>query len=168
MDKYIANVAGTLTEKAALASSAGAGDSGKIPGLDGAGRLDATFMPVGTDIEIQNLVATEALNAGDFVNVWTSTGAKVRKADASTSGKKADGFVLAAVSNGGTAAVYLAGINTSVTSVTAGAEVYLSDTTPGGFVTTAPAGTGKTVQKIGVGLSTTAIDFKPVTVVVLA
>ena len=47
MAEYIANVSGTLTEVSGLASSAGAGDAGKIPQLDAAGRIDASMMPVG-------------------------------------------------------------------------------------------------------------------------
>jgi hypothetical protein len=51
MAKYIANVTGQLTEIAGISTSAGAGDAGKIPQLDGTGRLDATLMPVGLGAE---------------------------------------------------------------------------------------------------------------------
>ena len=105
MAKYIANVSGTLTEVSGLASSAGAGDAGKIPQLDAAGRIDASMMPVGIGADTAAITASEALSAGDLVNVWNSGGPKVRKADATTAGKRAHGFVLSAVANGATATV---------------------------------------------------------------
>ena len=88
-DKYIYNNSGTLTEKAAIISSAGAGDSGKIIALDAAGRIDNSMMPVGIGTDSGAVTASENLSAGDFVNIWNSTGAKVRKADATTAGKRA-------------------------------------------------------------------------------
>src|SRR5258708_22967676 len=114
-DKYLYNNAGQTTEKAAIQTSAGAGDAGKIPAVDAAGRLDTSFMPVGIAADTQAITASEALAAGDLVNVWNSTGAKVRKADATTSGKEAHGFVLAAVSSSATATVYFEGTNTGCT-----------------------------------------------------
>src|SRR5512143_1765954 len=95
-DKYLYNNVGALTEKAAIQSSAGAGDAGKIPALDAAGRLDNSMMPVGLGAETDVITTSEALSAGDFVNIWASTGTKVRKADATTAGKEAHGFVLSA------------------------------------------------------------------------
>ena len=41
------------------------------------------------------VTTSEALAAGDLVNIWNSSGAKARKADATTAGKEAHGFVLA-------------------------------------------------------------------------
>lgn len=167
-DKYLYNNAGTTTEKAAIQTSAGAGDAGKIPAVDAAGKLDTSFMPVGIAAATAVVTASEALAAGDFVNIWNSTGAKARKADASTSGKEAHGFVLAAVSNGAAATVYFPGEeNTQVSGATPGV-VYLSDATPGGFTSTAPSGTGKTVQRLGIAVSATEIIFEPTTLVVLA
>lgn len=166
-DKYLYNNTGSITEKAAIQTSAGAGDSGKIPAVDSTGKLDTSFMPVGIGPSTEAITASEALAAGDFVNIWNSTGAKVRKADASTSGKEAHGFVLAAVSSSGTATVYFRGTNTQVTGVTAGV-VFLSAATPGGFTSTAPSGTGQTVQRIGVGTSTTTINAHSGTPIVLA
>lgn len=157
-DKYVYNNAGTLTEREATVSSAGAGDAGKIPALDSSGRLASNLMPVGIGADTAIITASEALAAGDFVNVWNSTGAKARKADASTSGKEAHGFVLAAVSNGQPATVYFEGTNTQITGATAGV-VYLSASTAGQSTATAPSGTGQVVQRLGVAVSTTAINF---------
>ena len=86
-NKYLTQVGGVLTEVASNQSSAGASDAGKIPALDPTGRLDATMMPVGSGSEIDVVVTSEALAAGDFVNLWASTGVKARKADATVAGK---------------------------------------------------------------------------------
>lgn len=139
-------------------TSAGAGDTGKIPALDASGRLDTTFMPVGIGADTATITASEALSAGDFVNIHNSTGAKVRKADATTAGKEAHGFVLSAVSSLAAATVYFEGTNTAVTGQTPGV-VFLS-TTAGGSTSTAPSGSGNIVQRIGFATSATSINFQ--------
>lgn len=164
---YINTTTGDFTERAAVTSSAGAGDAGKIPGLDGTGKLDTSFMPVGIGADTQAITTSEALAAGDLVNVWSSTGAKARKADATAAGKKARGFVLASVISGGTATVYFEGTITGLTGLTAGAEYFLS-TTAGTPTATPPTGSGNVIQSIGVATSTTTINFEPGPVVVLA
>lgn len=140
-------------------SSAGAGDSGKIPALDAAGRLDSTFMPVGIGADTASITTSEALAAGDFVNIWDSSGPKVRKADATTTGKEAHGFVLAGFGSAVSATVYFEGTNTGVTGATPG-PVFLS-TTAGLSTSTAPSTAGNVVQKLGVAISTTAVNFEP-------
>jgi hypothetical protein len=147
-------------------SSAGAGDSGKLPALDAAGRLDPTFMPVGVGADTASITTSEALAAGDFVNVWNSTGAKVRKADATTAGKHAMGFVLAAFGSAVSATVYFEGTNTAVTGQTPG-DVFLA-TTAGGATATAPSASGNVVQSIGFATSPTAVNFqaaRPITLI---
>lgn len=167
-DKFIYNNAGVLTEKAALQSSAGAGDAGKIPALDATGKLDNTLMPVGIGTESDIIVASEALAAGDFVNIWSSTGVKVRKADATTAGKEANGFVLAAVTLGGNATVYrISQTNTQLTGMTPGAKQYLA-TTAGGRTETAPSATGNAVQFLGYAKSATELIFAPNDPIILA
>lgn len=167
-DKYIFNNSGVLTEKAGLVTSAGAGDAGKIPALDSGGKLDNSLLPTGVGAETAVVSASEALSAGDFVNIWSSAGAfKARRADGSTSAKEAHGFVLAAVLSGANATVYLAGLNNAVTGATPGVQ-YLSDSVAGGFASSAPAGTGKTVQRLGIATSATVIAFEPTEPIVLA
>lgn len=166
-DKYLRNNAGILTETEATASSAGAGSAGKIVALDGAGRIAENMMPVGIGADTSTITASENLAAGDFVNVHNDTGAKVRKADASTAGKYAHGFVLSAVTSGNPATVYFEGSNTAVTGATVG-EVFLSATTAGGFTSTAPSGSSQVVQKIGVATSATNINFEWLQPIVLA
>lgn len=165
-DKYLYNNAGTVTEKAAIQSSAGAGDAGKIPGLDASGRIDNSMMPVGLGADTLVITASEALSAGDYVNIWNSTGAKVRKADATSAGKEAHGFVLAAVAISASATVYFESTNTGVTGQTPGV-VFLS-TTAGQGSTTAPSGSGNVVQRIGFAASATAVNFQSQPPIVLA
>jgi len=165
-NKYVANNAGTLTEVVANQTSAGAGDAGKIVALDASGRIDATMMPVGIGADTQSITTSEALAAGDIVNVHNSTGAKVRKADASVAGKEAHGFVLAAFGSGVAATVYFEGTNTQVSGQTPG-PVFLS-TTPGVASAAAPSATGNVVQRIGFATSPTSINFQSQPPVVLA
>lgn len=165
-------------------TSAGAGDSGKVVALnasglvddtiinatvtsaankvvklDGSGKLDSTVMPVGIGADTAIVVASEALVAGDFVNIWNSAGAfKVRKADASVAGKHAMGFVLAAVASAGNATVYFEGTNTQVTGQTPG-DVFLQ-TTAGIGGATVPSASGNVVQRIGFAVSATAVNFQ--------
>ena len=193
--KFIKNNAGTLTEEAALltsagvgdanrvpalnasgvldstivnskTSSAGAGDSGKVVALDAAGRIDNTMMPVGIGADTAVITTSEALAAGDFVNIWDNSGAKVRKADATVAGKEAHGFVLAAYGSAVAATVYFEGTNTGVTGQTPG-RAFLS-TTAGIAAAAAPSATGNVVQVIGIALSTTTISFEAQQPIVLA
>ena len=166
-NKYLANIAGLTTEVAGQQTSAGAGDANKIVALDATGKIDTTMMPVGVAADSVVIVSSEALSAGDFVNIHNSSGAKVRKADASTSAKEAHGFVIAAVSNGGNATVYFEGSNGQVTGQTPGA-VFLSATTPGLATSTAPSGAGQVVQRIGFATSATSINFQSQPPVLLA
>lgn len=172
-------------------TSAGAGDSGKIPALnangilddsiinaattgankvvklDGSGKLDTTVLPTGVGADTVGITASEALSAGDLINIWNSAGsARCRKADATSAGKEAHGFVLASVSNGNVATVYFEGTNTAVTGLTPGRQ-YLS-TTPGVPTVTAPSSAGNVVQIVGFATSATAINFQSGTPVVLA
>lgn len=103
--------------------------------------------------------ASEALAAGDWVNVFDSGGARVRKADASSSAKSAMGFVLAACALGDSVTVYFTGTNTGVTGQTPG-RVFLS-TTPGLGAATPPTGSGNVVQALGFCAAATWVSFEP-------
>lgn len=164
--KFLRLVAGVFTEVAATVTSAGTGNDGDLVALDPSGRLDNSVMPVGIGVDTKTIAASEALAAGDWVNVWNSTGAKVRKADATTAGKEAHGFVLAAVSSGGNALVYFEGTNTQVSGQTPG-PVYLQ-TTAGTGGATIPSASGNVVQNLGVAVSATEVNFERGTLVVLA
>jgi len=155
MAKYLAQVAGKLKEIAGLVTSTGSADAGKIPQLDGSGRLDSSLMPVGFGSETKTIQAVENLAAGDFVNIHVVSGnVRVRKADASN-GRVAHGFVLSAVTSGQNATVYYGNLNTGVSGLTIGDEQYLSGTTAGAVTSTAPTTSGHTVQRLGVATGAT-------------
>ena len=164
--KFLRLVAGVFTEIFGVQSSAGAANAGDFVALDDTGRINNDMMPVGIGTDTKTIAASEALAAGDWVNVWNSTGAKVRKADATTAGKEAHGFVLAAVSSGGNALVYFEGTNTQVSGQTPG-PVYLQ-TTAGTGGATIPSASGNVVQNLGVAVSATEVNFERGTPVVLA
>jgi hypothetical protein len=127
------------------------------------------MMPTGIGADTTSAPASENLAAGDFVNLWSDGGTlKARKADASTTGKEAHGFVLAAVTSGNSATVYREGTNTQVSGLTVGSKYYLSAATAGGIVTTAPSATGNVIQLIGIANSATQINFTQQDVIVLA
>lgn len=162
-DKYLkAGTSGFAEEVEAKASSAGAGDAGKVVALDAAGRIDNSMMPVGIGADTKSIVASETLAAGDFVNVWNDSGTlKVRKADASGGiAKKVDGFVLAVVTSGNNATVYFEGTNNQRTGLTVGSNYFLS-ATPGSVTTTPPTTAAHICQYVGVALSATEISFEP-------
>lgn len=165
--KFIKNNAGTLTEEAALLDSAGAGDANRIPALDASGRLDSSFMPTGIGADTASLPSSENLAAGDLVNIWNDAGtAKVRKADATTAGKEAHGFVLSAVTSPANATVYFEGTNAQVTGLTAG-PLFLG-TTAGACVSTAPSGSGNVVQRVGLATAAASMNFEAGMPIVLA
>lgn len=174
-------------------TSAGAGDAGKLPSLnasgilddtiinatvvssankivklDAGGKLDLTVMPTGIGPDTAIITASEALAAGDLVNIWNNASvANVRKADASVAGKEANGFVLSAVSASAAATVYFEGMNNQCTGLTPGIQ-FLSATTAGKTLATAPTGAGKVVQRCGFAVSATAMNFDGCDPIVLA
>jgi len=166
--KYLKANNGYPTEQAATVASAGVANGGDLVALDDTGRLDASILPVGIGADVASLPATEALAAGDFVNVYSATGtASVRKADASNVAKEAHGYVLSAVTSGATATVYFDGRNTAVTGQTPGVA-FLSASAPGKSTATCPTGSGQLQQRIGVTVAATEINFEAVTPIVLA
>ncbi len=164
--KFLRLVNGVLTEIFGVQASAGAGNAGDLVSLDDSGRIDNSMMPVGIGADTSTISASETLAAGDWVNVWNNSGAKVRKADATTAGKEAHGFVLAAVTSGNPATVYFEGTNTQVSGQTPG-PVFLQ-TTAGVGGPTVPSASGNVVQQIGVAVSATAVNFERSVPVTLA
>lgn len=155
------NAAGVLdhTIVNATTASAGAGDADKLVALDASGRIDSTMMPVGIGADTATITTSEALAAGDYVNIHDVAGAfRARKADATTVGKEAHGFVLAAFGSGVAATIYFEGTNTGVSGMTPG-DVYLH-TTAGQGSNTIPSAAGNVVQKVGVATSATAVNFE--------
>lgn len=168
-NKYISQAAGVLTEVEGLVASAGAGDAGKIPALDAAGKLSSTLLPASATEDTISVTVSEAtgLTAGDAVNIFDSTGPKVRLADASN-GRPAHGFVKSTYADAASAVVYKEGTNDQLTGMTPGAVQYLSGTTPGAVTATPPSTATHLVQRLGVAYAATELDWEPAAPITLA
>lgn len=108
------------------------------------------------------VLASEALAAGDLVNVWNDTGLfKARKASAAFGlNYVAHGFVLSAAAAGALVRVIPSGLN-PLSGLSPG-PVYLS-TTPGKVTNAAPAAVGTMVQRVGFATSDTLLSVAPLT-----
>ena len=163
--KYIKLQNGRLQEDFAVNEG---GSEGDLVALDVNGDIPLEYMPPGIGPDTASIVASEALNGGDFVNIWDDAGTpKVRKADATTIGKEADGFVIDSALQDVVAMVYFEGRNPSRAGLTIGARYYLS-TTAGGITATAPSGAGNVVQYVGRATSETSLAFEATDGVILA
>lgn len=155
--KYMKNNAGVLTEQAATVTAV----ADSVVATDGTGTIPAVLMPPGITAPTASVVSSENLAAGDLVNVYNNAGVgNVRKADASTTGKEAHGFVLSAVTSPAAATVYFGDPNTAVTGLTPGAQ-FLSAATAGKSTITAPSAAGQIVQRVGTATSATVLIFEP-------
>jgi hypothetical protein len=156
--KYIAiDANGNKVEEQAANTSAGVADASKIVRLNSSGLIDDTMIP---GLEGVTLTASEDLDAGELVNIWDDAGtASMRKADASGN-KPADGFVSNSVVLGETATMYGEGKISGLSGLTVGATYFLSASTPGDAVDTAPTGTGNILQKVGRAASATTLIFE--------
>ncbi len=161
--KFLRLSAGKIKELEATVATAGAGDAGKIPALDAGGKLDVNMMPTGVGPQTKSFVTSENLAAGNLVNIWDDGGTpKARKADATTTGKEANGFVLAGTTSPAAATVYFNGTLSGLSGLTGGADYFLG-TTAGGIVLAAsvPSSAGNVVQPVGRALSATELAFNP-------
>ena len=160
-DKFldINNSTGRERERTPIATSAGAGDAGKIAITGSDGKFDPSLIP-GTSV--LNMVAFEALSANDAVTIFNDSGTgKMRKANAAT-GLEAHGFVPSAVSAAASGRVVLDDeILAGFVGLTIGSTYFLSDTTAGAITATAPTTSGYLLQRLGVARSATelAIDI---------
>lgn len=160
--RFLGLVAGRIKQIAAVVTSAGASNDGDLVALDASGKLDASVLPAGVGQNTVSATASEALAAGDLVNLYNNAGTiNARKADATAEGKECHGFVKAAVANAATATVFTSGnILTGLTGLTPGARQYVA-TSPGARTETPPATAGNVVQMVGVAVSATSIAFEP-------
>jgi len=157
-NRFLGLISGVQTWFTAITASTGVSDAGKILATDSSGKIDQSFMPAGIGAATEVMVASEALVAGDFVNIWLDTGTrKARKAD-NSNGRIANGFVLNAVSSNANATVILQGVNTALTGLTIGTKYFLG--TSGTATTTAPTTSGSTIQSLGFAISATGINFE--------
>jgi hypothetical protein len=163
--RYINLVAGVLTQVAASETTTG-GEA--IVSTGASGQLDISLMPTGIGPDTSSVLASAALTSGQLVNVYNNASvATVRPADGSTTGKEANGYVLANVLSAAMATVYHSGLNTAVTGLTPGKQ-WLSDSTPGSVVPTSPSTAGHISQQVGVAVSATALQFAPQLAITLA
>lgn len=158
---FIDIVSGRLKRTFAILTSAGAGDANKIPALDAGGKLDISFMPSGVGANTISVLASEAISAGNLVNIYNNAGTlNVRKADNTAAGKEANGAALSSISNAATGTVYLPGVTvTGLSSLTPGAYYWLD--TAGGVTTTAPTTANNISQIVGYAESATSLYFFP-------
>lgn len=158
---FMRRVAGVWREIVATVISTGPANAGDILALDDSGHLDASVMPVGYGADVKVYTASEPLSAGNLINTWLngSTDA-ARKADASSEGKPAIGYVLDGAPTGAQVTVFFGRKITGLSGIVTGRRYYLS-TTPGAFTDTPVTGAGKVDQFIGTGASPTEIAFEP-------
>ena len=106
------------------------------------------------------VAASEALTAGQLINVWSDAGiAKARPADADA-GRPCHGFILEDVAVDGIAIVYSMGYNPLMSGLQVG-DQFLSAATPGGATRVPPSTAGTIVQQLGVAVGETVLQFNP-------
>ena len=134
-------VNGLIQTVAAISSSAGAADAGKIIELDADGLLDPSFFPDGVAGNVK-----QNLTAGDGSG-------QVQLADNTSATTKATGFVKQAYAAAATdVAVHFSGVNDQVTA-TVGTTYFLG--TAGDIVATPPAfAVGTICQQLGTACGT--------------
>lgn len=163
--KFLRFIGGDPTEVTGVVASTGAPNDGDVAVLDSTGRWDLSLMPTGIVPDIENIVASETIASGALVNVFDSGGGviKVQNADASVAnpGKPITGFVLVGGLVGASLSVYFIGRNTGASGLTPGSKYFLSASTPGGYTTVAPVGTGQLIQRAGTAISATDINIQP-------
>jgi hypothetical protein len=156
---FLRLVAGKLKAIQATVTSAGAGNDGDLVALDAAGKLDASVLPVGVGPDVKNLVSSENLASGDYVNIFDDAGTmKARLAD-NSNGRPAHGFVKDSVTAPAAVNVFFEGSNSDLSGLTLGVRVYLGVT--GGVIETPLApitDTGKTHQYLGLALTATEVN----------
>lgn len=191
--RFLNLISGRIKQVVALIVSTGASDGEKIVATDTTGKLhdsvmgaattgtsivvktlpngqiDPSILPSGVGQNAVTVTTSEALSASDLVNIYDNAGTpNARKADASTEGKEANGFVTAAFASGVSATVLLDGRITGLSGLTTGTRYYLDASNPGKVIATAPAAAGNVVQYVGSAVSATAIDFEPANPVTVA
>ena len=131
--------------------------------LDLANYLSTIKPTIAESIQSQRMnailvTASAAISAGQMVNLHSSSGLKVRAAQANALSTRAHGWAPAAIANGDIGLIYLLqGLNQAVSGLTVAATYYLSSATPGGITTTAPVAAGTISQEVGFALSATEL-----------
>lgn len=161
-------VNGLHTQVQATVVSSGAASDGAILALDSTGKIDATVLPAGVGADVKSIIASEAIAAGKYVNIYNNAGAaNIRNADNSNN-RPAHGFVKAAVSAAASGTVYFESANDGLSALTIGSRYYLGVT--GSPTATVPTfvGGAQILQLLGVAISATEINTDIEDPVVLA
>lgn len=163
VDKYVGiDASGTDAEVAFKQTSAGAADAGKGVGLNSAGKIDDSMLPSDST---NSITASEGMTAPAMVNVHSSSGAKVRYADASaaSAAKRVTGYIVDNVLNAAAVNVYFGAgdIVPGLSGLTPGADYFLSGSTPGAITATPVTASGQILQKVGTAVSATELRFEP-------
>lgn len=157
-NRFLTVINGIRTLVTGVSTSAGVTDANKLVATNSSGKLDSTLMPAGIGVSTITAVASEAISAGDFVNLYNNASTlTVRKAD-NSNGREANGFVLNAIANAASGTVILTGQNTSLSTLIIGNTYYLG--TGGGVTTTAPSAVNSIIQTLGKAISTTNLIFE--------
>lgn len=156
---FYARVAGKTKQLFGIQTSAGSADSGKLIAAGSDGKLDASFLPTGIGANQVIVPATEALSAGQFVNLYDATGTLSARLADNSNNRAAWGYVKEAVTSGASATVFrLNTVNANLSSLTAGGDYWLG--TAGGIVTVPldpVTDAGKLDQYLGVARSATEL-----------
>lgn len=159
--KFIGLVAGKLKQIAAIATSAGSADAGKIVATGTDGKLHESFLPTGIGANTVAASASEAISAGKLVNLFLDGAVvKLRLAD-NSNGRAAWGYVKESVgADAPTTAYRLNTVMPDQSGLTVGSDYWLG--TAGGVVSspldaTDDANAGKLNQYIGKAVSTIEI-----------
>lgn len=164
---FIDLVNGKLKRVLAIVTSGGVGDAGKIPALGSDGKLHDSFLPAGIGANVAVAVASEAIGAGKFVELFSDAGTwKMRLAD-NSNGRAAWGYVRTAVDADATGTAYrLNTVNASLSGLTPGSDYWLG--TAGGVISTPldpETDTGALSQHLGRAASATelvTVEVSPV------
>lgn len=165
LQTFLARLGGHTKQVRPVVVSTGTNDAGRIIAADSSGRIDLSLLPEGVGASLVVGTASETLSAGALVNFYSNGGVfSVRLAD-NSNGRRADGFVLAAVTSANQASVYPLGeINSSLSGLTVGADYWLGTA---GAVTATPLdeadddNVGKLSQYIGKARSATELVTVP-------
>lgn len=158
-DKLLQRQNGVTRQYTPVQASAGSADAGKVPALGSDGKLDPSMY--NNADPTQPVVASEAIAAGRFVNLYANAGVLNARLADSSNNRPAHGFVRSAAASAATATVYpLDGVNSALTGLTIGSTYYLG--TAGAVLATPldatdTANSGKIDQKLGVAKSATEL-----------
>lgn len=140
-DKYLDLNAGLIRERAAIQSSAGAADAGKIPALDAAGLIDSSMLPIpasGDALTYDVAQTGHGFSVGDQIYFDGTDYVLAQADDAATAEVVGTVSAVADVDN---FTVTIAGVVSGLSGLTAGTVYFLSASSAGDITSTAPTGT---------------------------